>query len=267
MIHPDDQQRALTIIHELNSGIESAMIECRVKKPDGEYIWVEASLRLVRDAETRQPSGVLNVVRDVSERKMAEKNLQEAYNAVEALAITDALTGLANRRHFDQYLATEWRRSQRDCQPLSLIMMDADKFKVYNDTYGHQRGDNCLKQIAEACMDVVSRPGDLIARYGGEEFVVILPNTRSEGALHVANEICEALRSRRLPHSGNGPGIVTISAGSATMTPKYGKHVTDLIELADKALYKAKFGGRNQVCDGSVLDSPDETAQPVSISA
>jgi diguanylate cyclase (GGDEF)-like protein/PAS domain S-box-containing protein len=262
MIHPDDQLRAQTIIHELNSGTESAMIECRVKKPDGEYIWVEASLRLVRDAETGQPSGILNVVRDVSERKQAEKKLQEAYNAVEALAITDALTGLANRRHFDQYLATEWRRSQRDHQPLSLIMMDADKFKAYNDTYGHQRGDNCLKQIAEACMDVVSRPGDLIARYGGEEFVVILPNTESAGALHIANEICEALRSRRLPHSGNTPGIVTISAGCATMIPKFGKHAPDLIELADKALYKAKFNGRNQVCDGSALDSPEETAQP-----
>jgi diguanylate cyclase (GGDEF)-like protein/PAS domain S-box-containing protein len=265
MIHPDDQQRAQMIVRELNSGSEGAMIECRVRKPDGEYIWVEASLRLVRDAETGQPSGILNVVRDVSERKQAEKKLQEAYDAVEALAITDALTGLANRRRFDQYLSTEWRRSQRDRQPLSLIMIDADKFKVYNDTYGHQRGDNCLKQIAEACMDVVSRPGDLIARFGGEEFVVILPNTERDGALHIANEICEALRSRRLPHSGNAPGIVTISAGCATTIPKFGMHAPDLIELADKALYKAKFDGRNQVCDSGTLVSPEETVQPAAL--
>jgi diguanylate cyclase (GGDEF)-like protein/PAS domain S-box-containing protein len=266
MIHPDDQQRAHAIVRELNSGSESAMIECRVRKPDGEYIWVEASLRLVRDAETGQPSGILNVVRDVSERKQAEKKLQEAYNAVEALAITDALTGLANRRRFDQYLATEWRRSMRDQQPLSLIMLDADKFKVYNDTYGHQRGDNCLKQIAEACMDVVSRPGDLIARFGGEEFVVILPNTESEGALHVANEVCEALRGRRLPHSGNASGIVTISAGCATLIPRFGKHAPDLIEMADKALYKAKFNGRDQVCDGSNIEAAQETALPTAVS-
>ncbi|MGA9070488.1 MAG: diguanylate cyclase, partial [Terracidiphilus sp.] len=262
MIHPDDQQRAQAIVHELNGGIDGAMIECRVKKPDGDYIWVEASLRLVRDPESGKPSGILNVVRDVSERKLAEKKLQEAYNAVEALAITDALTGLANRRRFDQYLNIEWRRSMRERLPLSLIMLDADKFKAYNDTYGHQRGDNCLKQIAEACMDVVSRPGDLIARFGGEEFVVVLPNTERAGAMHVATEICEALRSRRLPHSGNAPGIVTISAGCATLIPRFGKHAPDLIEMADKALYKAKFNGRDQACDGCDMDAAKETEQP-----
>ncbi|MGD0547483.1 MAG: sensor domain-containing diguanylate cyclase [Terracidiphilus sp.] len=261
MVHPEDQQRAQAIVNELNSGREGAMIECRVQKPGGVFIWVEASLRLVRDPETGLPSGILNVVRDVTERKEAEKKLQEAYNAVEALAITDALTGLANRRHFDQYLAIEWRRSQRDRQPLSLLMLDADKFKTYNDTYGHQRGDNCLKQIAEACMDVVSRPGDLVARFGGEEFVVVLPNTGNDGAMQVANEICEALRGRRLPHSGNQAGIVTISAGCATLIPRFGIHSTDLIEMADKALYRAKFNGRNQACDGSMIESSGDAAQ------
>ena len=140
-------------------------------------------------------------------------------------------------------------------------MLDADKFKAYNDTYGHQRGDNCLKQIAEACMDVVSRPGDLVARFGGEEFVVILPNTESEGAMQVGNEICEALRCRRLPHSGNQPGIVTISAGCATMVPKFGRHAPELIEMADKALYRAKYYGRNQVCSGNTLEAGGEAAQ------
>ena len=261
LIHPDDQQKAQEIVYELNSGRECAMIECRVQKSPGEYIWVEASLRLVHDPQTGHPSGILNIVRDVSERKESEKKLQEAYNAVEALAITDALTGLANRRRFDQYIAVEWRRSMRDRQPLSLLMLDADKFKAYNDTYGHQRGDNCLKQIAEACMDVVSRPGDLIARFGGEEFVVVLPNTESEGAMHVANEICEALRSRRLPHTGNAPGIVTISAGCATQIPKFGKHAHDLVEQADKALYRAKSNGRDQVCDSKEIEATAEEPQ------
>jgi diguanylate cyclase (GGDEF)-like protein/PAS domain S-box-containing protein len=254
MIHPDDQQRAQAIFRELKSGRESAMIECRVQKPNGEYIWVEASLRVVHDAESGLPSGILNVVRDVSERKKAEQKLQEAYNTVEALAITDALTGLANRRRFDQYLTIEWRRSMRDRQPLSLLMLDVDRFKAYNDTYGHQRGDSCLKQIAESCMDVVSRPGDLVARFGGEEFVVILTNTESEGAMHVANDICEALRSRKLPHSGNQPGIVTISAGCATLIPRFGKHAPDLIEMADRALYRAKHNGRNQVYNGNMIE-------------
>jgi diguanylate cyclase (GGDEF)-like protein/PAS domain S-box-containing protein len=258
IIHPDDQLRAQSIMNELSTGCEVAMIECRVQKPSGEYVWVEASLRLVRDSDSGQPTGILNVVRDVSERKKAEQKLQEAYHAVEALAVTDALTGLANRRQFDQYLSTEWRRSMRDRQPLSLIMLDVDKFKDYNDTYGHQRGDSCLKQIAEACMDVVARPGDLVARFGGEEFVVILPNTENDGAMQVAEQICEALRNRRLPHSGNLPGIVTISAGCATVIPKFGKHAPELVEVADLALYKAKHEGRNRVCNGNLIEGLPE---------
>lgn len=120
------------------------MIECHVRKRSGEYIWVEASLRVVRQAETGDPFKVLNIVRDITERKRAEQKLQEAYNALEALAVTDALTGLANRRRFDQCLASEWRRALRDRKPLSLLMIDADLFKSYNATYGHLRGDSCL---------------------------------------------------------------------------------------------------------------------------
>ena len=255
MVHPEDRERVRAIVRALHSGIESAMIECRIRTRNGEYIWVEASLRVVRDPETGKPSLVLNIVRDISERKEAEHKLQEAYNAVEALAVTDELTGLANRRQFDQYLTAEWRRSVRDSEPLSLLMLDVDEFKTYNDTYGHQRGDSCLKQIAEACLDVVSRPGDLVARFGGEEFVVILPNTEDEGAAHVANDICEALRSRRLPHKGNSAGIVTISAGCATLVPSFGKRAPDLIEMADQALYRAKNNGRNRVCSSRIKGS------------
>jgi len=248
MVHSEDRQCAQAIIRELKSGGTDAMLECRIRKNDGEYTWVEASLHVVRDPETGSATGVLGIIRDVSQRKLAEQRLREAYNAVEALSVTDELTGLANRRRFDEYLGTEWLRSIRDRQPLSLLMLDVDKFKAYNDTYGHQRGDSCLKQVAEACLDVVSRPGDLVARFGGEEFVVVLPNTESDGALHVATNICEALRSRKLPHSGNRPGVVTISAGYATLIPHFGKHAPELIEMADQALYKAKSKGRNRVC-------------------
>jgi diguanylate cyclase (GGDEF)-like protein len=254
MVHPEDRQKVQAIVLNLQSGRESVMIECRVRKWSGEYLWVEARLLVVRDMKTGAPSGVLNIVRDVSQRKLSEQQLREAYNTVEALAVTDALTGLPNRRRFDQDLANEWRRSMRDCQPLSLLMLDVDRFKAYNDTYGHQRGDSCLKQVAEACLDVVSRPGDLVARFGGEEFVVILPNTEDEGARHVADKICEALRSRRLPHSGNAPGIVTISAGCTTLVPCFGKHSSDLIEMADQALYRAKYSGRNLVCNGKIIE-------------
>jgi len=134
-------------------------------------------------------------------------------------------------------------------------MIDADLFKSYNDTYGHLRGDSCLRQIAEAALDVVARPGDLVARFGGEEFAVILPNTDSEGALDVAGEICAALRSRKLPHSGNPFGIMTVSVGCATLIPSFGLHSVNLIEFADEALYKAKKEGRNRVCCGSEISS------------
>jgi diguanylate cyclase (GGDEF)-like protein len=198
--------------------------------------------------------------RDISGRKQAEKKLHDAYDAVEALALTDALTGLANRRKFDQAFNGEWRRGLRDHRPISLLMIDVDLFKSYNDTYGHPRGDNCLKQVAEAAQDVVGRPGDLVARFGGEEFAVILPNTTSEGALQLAAEIGDAMRARKLPHSGNPFGIVTVSVGCATMVPAFGQHAVNLIELADEALYKAKHGGRNQVCEGIANhDSPVES--------
>ena len=172
---------------------------------DGNYIWVEASLRTIRDSATGLPTGILNMVREITERKLAEQRLAEAYRTVETLAVTDALTGLSNRRRFDQCLITEWRRAMRDRKPLSLLLIDADFFKSYNDTYGHLRGDSCLKQIAEAAQDVVVRPGDFVARFGGEEFAVILPTTAASGALQLAHDICAVMRNRQLPHSSTLP--------------------------------------------------------------
>jgi diguanylate cyclase (GGDEF)-like protein/PAS domain S-box-containing protein len=254
LVHPEDVPRTVAAVQELQSGAEGTMVECRAKKKNGEYVWVEANLHVVRDPVTGAPSGVLNILRDISERKQAEQKLHEAYSAVEALAVTDALTGLANRRRFDQHIAKEWRRGIRDGKPLSMLLIDADFFKSYNDAYGHLRGDSCLRQIAESCQDVVARPGDLVARFGGEEFAIILPNTDHAGAVQVANEVCLALRGRRLQHNGNLPGIVTVSIGCATMVPQFEKHVHDLIEMADQALYRAKANGRNQVCSSSVTN-------------
>lgn len=247
LVHPEDRPRAEAAVRGLRSGVEDVMIECRVRKRNGNYIWVEASLRVVRNPVTGIPSGVLNMVRDISERKIAEQELRDAYHAIEALAVTDPLTRLANRRRFDQCLTSEWRRGMRERQPLSLLLIDVDLFKPYNDTYGHLRGDGCLKQIAESAMDVVTRPGDLVARFGGEEFAVVLPNTPSEGAMQVADEISAALRRRRLEHKASPLGYVTISVGCATMVPGLGQHAPVLIQKADDALYAAKRNGRNQM--------------------
>ena len=188
LVHPEDRGRAEAIIRSLRLGSDGGLLECRAKKSNGEYTWVEANLRPVRDPVTGVPLGVLNMVRDISKRKKAELELKKANTALQALAVTDEMTHLANRRRFDQALSDEWRRGLRERSPLSLLLLDADWFKSYNDTYGHPRGDSCLKQIAEATLEVVTRPGDLVARIGGEEFAVILPNTPAEGALEVANQ-------------------------------------------------------------------------------
>jgi diguanylate cyclase (GGDEF)-like protein/PAS domain S-box-containing protein len=257
MIHPADVVELDMAMRALRAGSEGGTLEYRERKRDGEYFWVEGSLRVYRDPSTGRPIGFLNLVRDITERKRSEENLQSAYRAMESLVVVDALTGISNRRRFDDALANEWRRALREGDKLSLLLIDADHFKRYNDTYGHVRGDSCLKQIAEAALDVVLRPGDLVARYGGEEFAVVLPGTDESGAKAVAEDICQAVRNRRLPHEGNAPGIVTVSIGLATIVPQRGKTPQDLIEMADQALYRAKGRGRNRVVVSGVPGRPE----------
>lgn len=259
LVHAEDRAKIDLLIRGLREGAETGTIEYRVRKQSGGDVWVEGSFRVICDPETSVRSGILQTVRDITERKVAERIVQDAYRALEALAATDSLTGLANRRSFDQALNHEWRRGLREQRPLSLLMIDADRFKAYNDEYGHPRGDICLKQIAAAVREVISRPGDLVARLGGEEFVVILPETESDGAMQLSEEICEAMRRRRLPHNGSPIGIVTVSVGCATMVPAFGRYAVNLVELADSALYEAKRRGRNQVCNCDVLDNQDES--------
>jgi diguanylate cyclase (GGDEF)-like protein/PAS domain S-box-containing protein len=249
LVHPEDRPRVAQAVRDLRSGQEGSLIECRVCSRDGRFVWVEASLRAIRDPVTGMPKGLLNMVRDISERKAAEHELHEAYRALETLAATDPLTRLANRRRFDQSLTTEWRRAARSRQPLSLLLLDVDLFKSYNDTYGHLRGDARLKQIAEAAQQVVTRAGDLVARFGGEEFAVVLPDTSNQGAIKVAEQICIAVRRLNVEHSANPLGYLTISVGCATVIPGMGHHPASLIQMADDALYAAKRNGRNQACN------------------
>ena len=253
LVHPEDCRKAEAMVRGLRAGGDGGLLECRVKNKTGEFVWVEANLRPVRDPTTGAVIGILNMVRNIRRRKKAELELKKANLALEALVVTDPLTGVANRRRFDECLANEWRRGMRDHLPLSLLLLDADWFKSFNDTYGHPRGDSCLKQIAEAALDAVNRPGDLVARIGGEEFAVILPNTRAAGAADVAEQICAGVRRRKLPHTTNPTGCVTISIGCATLIPGLGQHSTILIQRADEALYAAKHGGRNRVCDADQL--------------
>ena len=253
VVHAEDLPKIEVLIRGLRKGAETGTIEYRVKKRSGGTVWVEGCFRVISDPGTGMRSAILQTVRDITERKVAERAVKDAYKALETLAATDALTGLANRRTFDQTLSHEWRRGLRDQRPLSLLMIDADFFKAYNDEYGHPRGDSCLKQIAEAVREVISRPGDLVARLGGEEFVVILPETGMDGAIQLSEEICESLRGRRIPHKASPLDMVTVSVGCATLVPEFGRQSVHLVELADSALYEAKRRGRNQVCTCGAL--------------
>lgn len=192
----------------------------------------------------------------ISERELTAKldlevarqtaDLKEANQRLAELSTTDPLTGIANRRQFDQTLAVEWKRAQRQQQPLSLLMLDVDMFKAYNDHYGHQAGDECLRAIAVALRSCCQRSGDLLARYGGEEFVLIADADQA-GALQFAEKLRSAVEDIKLAHARSPSGQVTASIGLATLVPDPTTSPDTLLRLADEALYQAKADGRNRV--------------------
>lgn len=173
--------------------------------------------------------------------------LEQSNAELKKLSCLDGLTGIANRRRLDEFLRTECLRSVRDDTPLSLILIDIDFFKPYNDHYGHLAGDECLRQVARSLDEAVQRASDLIARYGGEEFAAILPNTDLNGARRIAHELCEKIRSLEIPHEySQVADIVTISLGVVSRVACENLSPADLINLADAALYEAKETGRNR---------------------
>jgi diguanylate cyclase (GGDEF)-like protein len=186
---------------------------------------------------------VVETLRDMTDQKRAE-------TALKTLAASDGLTGLANRRSFDQTLAMEWSRAQRTKRPLSLLFVDVDHFKAYNDLHGHQKGDECLRAVAFAIGENALRPADLSARYGGEEFAVIMPETDQRGARKVAERLRNVLAGLGLTHGASGVGpVVTLSIGIATLVPSEELGSEWLLRQADQALYAAKLSGRNRVID------------------
>jgi diguanylate cyclase (GGDEF)-like protein/PAS domain S-box-containing protein len=240
----------------LMPGAQAVSGTARARKKDGTTAWIEANGRLVRDPATGEPQEVVLVMRDITERKMLEEKLS-------ALALTDSLTGLMNRRSFDESLTREWKRAVRHGSQVSLLFLDLDHFKRFNDQYGHQAGDGYLRAVAEAVSDAV-RTTDRVARYGGEEISVILPSTSAAGAAEAAEKVRSAVEALRLSHEGNpeGKGWVTVSVGVATAVARRGE-IADgmpkaLLEAADSAMYKAKHEGRNRVATAAVIVPADE---------
>lgn len=187
-------------------------------------------------------------VRRLLQQFQLYKQLEEANQALQRLATSDSLTQLANRRRFDEYLNQELQRLAREAAPLSLILCDVDFFKSYNDTYGHQAGDDCLQQVAQAIARSVRRPTDLVARYGGEEFAVLLPNTNAEGAVRVAEKICSEVKALKIAHTNSQISTcLTLSVGVASAVFYHESSSAMLISAADKALYQAKAKGRDRI--------------------
>jgi diguanylate cyclase (GGDEF)-like protein/PAS domain S-box-containing protein len=210
-------------------------------------VWKTADVRLLQSLATQV--GIA-----IQQAKM-HAQLTLANEQLKRIAYLDGLTQVANRRRFEQYIQTEWRRMGREKMPLSLILCDIDYFKAYNDHYGHQAGDNCLRLVARTLIRAAKRPGDLVARYGGEEFVVVLPNTDQKGAETVAEDIRFLVRNRRIAHKKSDiDKIVTLSLGVASCIPTSDASPNDLVKLADDALYRAKNQGRDQV---RVAEYPD----------
>ncbi len=228
---------AHTLPGEFGLGLRAENWCVMPRKSERHYLAIDAGP--IYD-ENGQLIAVVETLRDMTDKKLAEMALQN-------LATKDGLTGIANRRSLDETMHLEWARGQRSQAPLSFLLADVDHFKRYNDNYGHQQGDDCLRNVASAINGSLFRTADLVARYGGEEFAIIMPGTDLAGAHAVAERVCQMVQELQLPHAfSDTANCVTLSIGVATQIPSSESSPEKLIAAADGALYRAKAGGRNQ---------------------
>lgn len=268
-IVPADLERAQSNIRLLYQGDDPKPNEYRGVRKDQSIFDIEVNSGFIRSANG-QPTSMVFIIRDITERKLAEQQIQELVqqleiekNTAQLNSMTDSLTGLANRRYFDEALRTEFYRSKRSRSTLSLIMLDVDHFKQFNDSYGHLAGDDCLRQIGTTLKTIVGRLPDIVARYGGEEFVVILPETEDNGAANLAERIRKAIEKLAIPHSASDTReYVTVSLGVVTVDTTGLASPEQVVALADGAMYCAKKGGRNRFVvatdNGKLGNNPTE---------
>ena len=250
-VHEGDRAAVTSMIAHLLAGQQvPPTTQARTVCGDGSLKWCETTATIEVDASGGH-RGVL-IMRDISGRKRIEEELA-------ALAMQDGLTGLANRRAFDQTLEREWKRTLRDGGEMALLLLDLDYFKQFNDHYGHQAGDNCLRVVAACVQQHARRPGDVACRYGGEELAVILSATGAEDALNIAESLCASIAALAIPHEQSSCSpYVTASIGVATAIARVGGSMRmpeSLLQAADHALYKAKAAGRARV-DVALLIAP-----------
>jgi diguanylate cyclase (GGDEF)-like protein/PAS domain S-box-containing protein len=248
MVHPDDRDLWMRHMLEEKMSQSPRPVEFRILTREGVVRWVTHVCRPVMGADGGY-QGVRASDRDITRRRIMEEELRRLTNQ-------DGLTGISNRRYFDEEYDKEWRRALRAKAPLSVVLMDVDHFKAYNDTYGHQMGDECLRNVAGVLQSGVKRPGDVVARYGGEEFVLILPNTPLLAAREIAEQMRRTIAALEIEHSKSPvASVVSISAGIAGGVPAAGMDSRLFIEQADKALYEAKHSGRNRVALAGALSA------------
>lgn len=252
LLPPDSEPFAGLARQALALGDPGLGLTIACVRRDGTPIWAE-----LRASRLNGARGYVATLRDVTESREAERELIAANRQLEAIAGQDSLTGLANRRRFDELLAQAWRRSETETEALALLLVDVDRFKAFNDLYGHQAGDACLRRVSAALLEVVRRSEDVVARYGGEEFALLLPATEAQEAAAIANRVRLAVHAAGIPHEGSDGGVLTVSVGVAAIAQvQPGDDVSGLIWRADTALYAAKRGGRDRVQVGQELPNP-----------
>jgi diguanylate cyclase (GGDEF)-like protein/PAS domain S-box-containing protein len=253
-IHEDDRDTVVQFcVAQSKAGVDHEA-DYRALTRDGGYVWIRDVVHVVRK-DDGEVDCLIGFMFDISERKRAEEELLRLHRELEQLSLTDGLTGIANRRLFDQRLETEWVVSQRSGQPLSLIVLDLDYFKQYNDVNGHVAGDECLKRIAAVLSDIARRPRDVVARFGGEEFILLLPETDQVAARGMAQLCARAIVDLGIAHGASTVSeyvTASLGVGTAVAAGAYGT-ARGFVDVVDRELYAAKHHGRNRI---------EELAQP-----
>ncbi len=250
-IHEDDRERVFNFcVQQSLEGLDHEA-DYRALTKNGDYVWIRDVVHVVR-TPTGEPEALIGFMFDISERKKTEQQLLELQKQLEEYSYKDGLTEVANRRMFDIVLEQEWLEAKRNQQPLSLVMIDIDFFKQYNDLYGHLQGDEVLKQVARTLNGAGLRAKDFFARFGGEEFALILPETNAASAIKIAERCRNLIFKEQIPHAASKISqILTISLGVSTTVPVNNLEPKTFVEFVDSLLYQAKNAGRNRIQQGS----------------
>lgn len=249
-IHPEDRERVVNFcIAQSKAGVDHEA-DYRALTKDGGYVWIRDVVHVIRH-EDGEVDALVGFMFDISERKKTEEELVRLQKELMELSFKDGLTGISNRRMLDSILEVEWTEARRHNRPLSVIMLDIDYFKQYNDHYGHLQGDECLRRVARTLRSAATRARDFLARYGGEEFVLVLPETDAAAAQMVAERCRKLIFKEQIAHANSPAGqLLTVSVGVGTIVPTHKDEAMDFVAEVDRRLYRAKQGGRNRICVG-----------------